>query len=52
MGKIAGKIKSTSENSLSIQSPDMPIRCMQGTPFYSSPLSAVVRKIPCTAGSQ
>lgn len=33
MGKIAGKIKSTSEISLSIQSPAMPIRCMQGTPY-------------------
>lgn len=35
MGKIAGKIKTDPENPLSIQSPAMPIRCMQGTiPFH------------------
>ncbi|QGF21993.1 hypothetical protein PQB85_gp36 [Erwinia phage Midgardsormr38] len=46
MGKCAGKNKSTPEISLPNQSPAILIRCMQGTPFHSSPPSAVVRKTP------
>ncbi|EBM2069180.1 hypothetical protein DV564_10350 [Salmonella enterica] len=40
MGKITGKIKFTSEISLSIQSPAMPIRCMQGTPLIPRTFSS------------
>ncbi|AAQ12207.1 hypothetical protein HK633_027 [Escherichia phage HK633] len=46
MGKIAGKIFLTSKKHHSNQSPAASSRCLQGTPFISSPPSVPVRKIP------